>query len=104
MQACVGVPAETRTGLLSGLATLAVTVGAATQEEADVEQAAKAALRRLAEQRATWLLVYDNVTQPDQTAHLLPSAGARVLITSRFSDWGGWQRRLRSTCCRFRRP
>jgi hypothetical protein len=26
---------------------------------ADVEKAAKAALRRLAEQRATWLLIYD---------------------------------------------
>ena len=41
----------------------------------------------LAEQRATWLLVYDNVTAPDHIADLLPSAGARVLITSRFSDW-----------------
>ena len=80
-------PAETRVGLLSALATLAVTLGAATAEEADVEKAAKAALRRLAEQRATWLLVYDNVTAPDQIADLLPSAGARVLITSRFSDW-----------------
>ena len=80
-------PAETRTGLLSALASLAVTVGAATAEEADVEKAAKAALRRLAEQRATWLLVYDNVTAPDDIADLLPSAGARVLITSRFSDW-----------------
>ena len=64
-----------------------MTLGAATAEEADVEKAAKAALRRLAEQRATWLLVYDNVTAPDQIADLLPSAGARVLITSRFSDW-----------------
>ena len=80
-------PAETRTGLLSALAGLAVTLGAATAEEADVERAAKAALRRLAEQRATWLLVYDNVTAPDEIADLLPSAGARVLITSRFSDW-----------------
>ena len=80
-------PAETRTGLLSALAGLAVTLGAATAEEADVEKAAKAALRRLAEQRATWLLVYDNVTAPDHIADLLPSAGARVLITSRFSDW-----------------
>ena len=80
-------PAETRTGLLSALASLAVTLGAATAEEADVEKAAKAALRRLAEQRATWLLVYDNVTAPDHIADLLPSAGARVLITSRFSDW-----------------
>jgi hypothetical protein len=80
-------PAETRTGLLSALAGLAVTLGAATPEEADVEKASKAALRRLAEQPATWLLVYDNVPAPDQIADLLPSAGARVLITSRFSDW-----------------
>jgi tetratricopeptide (TPR) repeat protein len=80
-------PSETRTGLLSALAGLAVTLGAATAEEADVEKAAKAALRRLAEQRATWLLVYDNVPAPDHIADLLPCAGARVLITSRFSDW-----------------
>jgi hypothetical protein len=80
-------PAETRLGFLSALAGLAVTLGAATAEEADVEKAAKAALRRLAEQRATWLLVYDNVPAPDAIADLLPSAGARVLITSRFSDW-----------------
>ncbi len=80
-------PAETPTGLLSALANLAVTLDAAKPEEADVEKAAKAALRRLAEQRATWLLVYDNVPAPDAIADLLPSAGARVLITSRFSDW-----------------
>jgi hypothetical protein len=83
-------PSETRTGLLSALAGLAVTLGAATTEEADVEKAAKAALRRLAEQRATWLLVYDNVSSPEEIADLLPSAGAKVLITSRFSDWSGW--------------
>jgi tetratricopeptide (TPR) repeat protein len=80
-------PAETRTGLLSALANLAVALGVATAEEADVERTAKSALRRLAEQRATWLLVYDNVPAPDHIADLLPSAGARVLITSRFSDW-----------------
>jgi hypothetical protein len=80
-------PAERRTGLLSALAGLAVTLGAATAEEADLEKAAKAALRRLAEQRATWLLIYDNVRTPEDIADLLPSAGARVLITSRFSDW-----------------
>src|SRR5262245_36251539 len=80
-------PAETRTGLLSALAGLAVIIGATTTDEADVEKAAKAGLRRLAEQRATWLLVYDNVPAPDAIADLLPSAGARLLITSRFSDW-----------------
>ena len=80
-------PAETRTGHLSPLAGLAVTLGAVTAEEADVEKGAMAALRRLAERRATWLLVYDNVPGPDAIADLLPSAGARVLITSRFSDW-----------------
>jgi tetratricopeptide (TPR) repeat protein len=80
-------PAETRTGLLSTLAALAMTLGAATADEANIEKAAKAALRRLDEQRATWLLVYDNVPIPDEIADLLPSGGARVLITSRFSDW-----------------
>src|SRR5262249_48049560 len=72
-------PSETRTGLLSALASLAVPLGAGPAEEVDVEKAAKAALRRLAEQRATWLLVYDTVTAPDAIANLLPSAGARVL-------------------------
>jgi tetratricopeptide (TPR) repeat protein len=81
-------PAETHTGLLSALAGLSMTLGTATTEEANVEKAAKAALRRLAGQRATWLLIYDNVPAPDAIADLLPSAGARVLITSRFSDWG----------------
>jgi hypothetical protein len=80
-------PAETRTRLLSALAGLAGTLGAATAEEHDIEKTANAALRRLAEQRATWLLIYDNVTAPDHIAGLLPSAGARVLMTSRFSDW-----------------
>src|SRR5205085_645351 len=66
---------------------LAVTLGAAPAEEADVEKAAKAALRRLAEHRATWLLIYDNVAEPGAITEFLPSAGARILITSRFSDW-----------------
>jgi tetratricopeptide (TPR) repeat protein len=79
-------PAETRAGLLTGLAGLGVALGTVWSQEADVEKAAKAALHRLNEQRATWLLVYDNVTAPEHIADLLP-AGARVLITSRFSDW-----------------
>jgi hypothetical protein len=73
---------------LSSVAGLGVALGAVGSDEANVEKAAKIALRSLNEQRATWLLVYDNVTAPDHIADLLPSAGARVLITSRFSDWG----------------
>jgi tetratricopeptide (TPR) repeat protein len=83
-------PAESRAGLLFGLAGLAQHLGAAAADEADLEKAAQAGLRRLAEQRATWLLVYDNVMSPDEIADLLPAAGARLLITSRFPDWGGW--------------
>ena len=83
-------PAETRTGLLTSLAGLAVVLGAAPADAADVARAAKAALQRLAERRGMWLLVYDNVTSPEEIADLLPSAGARVLITSRFPDWRGW--------------
>jgi tetratricopeptide (TPR) repeat protein len=72
---------------LSALANLAVTLGATAADEANIEKSARAALGRLAELRAMWLLVYDNVSSPDEVADLLPSAGARVLITSRFSDW-----------------
>jgi hypothetical protein len=83
-------PAETRTGLATSLAKLATELDVASPEEADIEKAAQAALRWLAEQREIWLLVYDNVASPEEIADFLPAAGARVLITSRFSDWSGW--------------
>jgi NAD(P)-dependent dehydrogenase (short-subunit alcohol dehydrogenase family) len=83
-------PAETRFGLLSALTGIAVHLGAVPADEPDVEKAARAALRRLAERRATVLLIYDNVTTPEDIADLLPSSGAGVLLTSRFSDWTDW--------------
>ncbi len=82
--------AETRAGLMTSLAALATELEAASPDEADIEKAAKAALSRLAGQGDIWLLVYDNVASPEEIADLLPAAGARVLITSRFSDWSGW--------------
>ena len=82
--------AESRTGLLNSLASLAVTFRPAETAEADVEKAAKATLRRLSEERAPWLLIYDNVNSPQEINDLIPSAGARVLVTSRFSDWSEW--------------
>ena len=56
--------AETRVGLIASLAALATDLEAASPEEPDMEKAAKAALRRLAEQGDVWLLVYDNVASP----------------------------------------
>src|SRR5262245_54241983 len=61
-------PAETHTSLLSALASLAVTLGAAAAAEAHVAKAAKAGLRRLAEQRETWLLVDDQVSAAESRA------------------------------------
>jgi tetratricopeptide (TPR) repeat protein len=80
-------PAETRAGLLTSLTALAVTLGAAALDDANVESAARSALNHFAKQRSNWLLIYDNVTNPEHIMDLLPASGARVLITSRWSDW-----------------
>jgi TIR domain/Tetratricopeptide repeat/NB-ARC domain len=82
--------AETRAGLVEALAALGRQFGAQEDAKSDPERTAAATLSRLSEQRATWLLIYDNVHAPDDIAELLPQAGARVLITSRFSDWANW--------------
>src|SRR5271166_376926 len=79
--------AETRPGLMTSLAGLATELGVASPEEADIEKAAKAALRRLAEQGDIWLLVYDNVATPSDIADLLPAASARALITLSHARW-----------------
>ena len=64
-----------------------MTLGAQQQKKLMLRRRRRLRCADWLEQRATWLLVYDNVTAPDDIADLLPSAGARVLITSRFSDW-----------------
>lgn len=78
-------PAETRDGLVAALARLGETLGAGSAD--DTEKTGRAALQRLAEQRANWLLIYDNVASPSTITEFLPPVGARVLITSRFLDW-----------------
>ncbi|MGO4508021.1 TIR domain-containing protein [Bradyrhizobium sp. 2TAF36] len=82
-------PAETRASLIDALAGLGVALGQSRADQSDPEKVAKEALACLALQRAPWLLVYDNVASPSEIVELLPSAGARVLITSRFFDWTG---------------
>jgi hypothetical protein len=96
--------AETRPGLMTSLAALATELDVASPDEADIEKAAKAALRRLAEQGDIWLLVYDNIASPAEIADLLAAAGARALITSRFWTGAGGRTRFRSTCCRSPKP
>jgi tetratricopeptide (TPR) repeat protein len=82
--------AETRISLVTALAGLLTHLGGETRCDPDLEVAAKAALRLLAEQRSMYLLVYDNASSPEVVADFLPTSGARVLITSRFADWGSW--------------
>jgi TIR domain len=77
-------------GLLTGLAALGRELGAGEPGETDIDKLARAAVRRLSELSAAWLLIYDNVTRPDDVRDFFPASGANVLITSRFSDWSSW--------------
>lgn len=54
----------------------------------NVEDAAALALQRIVARRgASFLLVYDNLPSPETLRGLVPVAGARVLITSRWRRW-----------------
>jgi tetratricopeptide (TPR) repeat protein len=84
-------PAQTEDSLLTALAALAAVVGVVRADASDVREAANAALAWLKlPRRAKWLLVYDNVTKPEDIEDFLPTSATRVMITSRFSDWSGW--------------
>ena len=80
---------EQRMLLISSLAMLAAKLDPRLANEPDQEKAAKAALTRIASFTTPFLLIYDNVESPDTLRGLLPSIGARVLITTRWTDWAG---------------
>ena len=82
-------PAETRPGLLASLAALAARLEPRLTAEADQERAARAGLARLARSAVPYLLVYDNVEMPEVLRDLVPSGGARVILTTRWADWSG---------------
>lgn len=82
-------PAEQRTLLVASLAALAGRLDPQLGAEADQERAAKAGLARLSRSVMPFLLIYDNVESPETTRDLVPSVGARVLVTTRWTDWGG---------------
>jgi tetratricopeptide (TPR) repeat protein len=81
--------AEQRTLLISSLASLAGRLDPRLASEPDQFKAARAGLTRLAEFATPFLLVYDNVENPEVVRDLVPATGARVLMTTRWSDWAG---------------
>jgi tetratricopeptide (TPR) repeat protein len=81
--------AESRTLLIASLAELAARLDPKLAEEADQDKGARGALARLSRGAVPFLLVYDNVDSPRTIVDLVPSAAARVLITTRWADWTG---------------
>jgi hypothetical protein len=79
--------AESPGGIAGRLSELARILGA-TGPELEGGLAAGAALRRLRDLKGNYLLVYDNVAEPNDIKNLLPVSGAKVVITSRYPDWG----------------
>jgi class 3 adenylate cyclase/tetratricopeptide (TPR) repeat protein len=82
-------PAENRTLLVNSLAALAGQLVPSLSQEVDQERGARAGLAHISRSPTPFLLIYDNVETPDVLRGLLPSAGARLLITTRWADWGG---------------
>jgi tetratricopeptide (TPR) repeat protein len=81
--------AQTRQGLVSAFAALAVRYDPQLESERDLEQVMRAALARIERSERPFLLVFDNVESPQAVDEFLPARGAHVLITSRWSDWAG---------------
>jgi tetratricopeptide (TPR) repeat protein len=84
------VRAEEPASLLGDFTALA---GAIDLPEAGLPDPAVvvAAVHRWLASHDRWLLVFDNVTRPEDVTSLLPPAGGgQVLITSRWTAWGEW--------------
>ena len=87
------VEAEKHGRLLAGLAELGAELSAAIKGKAQEseEQAARATLDLIerANYAKPFLLIYDNVGKPGDIEWWIPRAGADVLITTRWTEWGG---------------
>ena len=85
------IGAETREQVLGELVALGARLVPGLDEMPDRTKAARLTLDALAQAQGErpWLLIYDNVPEPTVLDHLTPSAGAQVLVTSRWSDWVG---------------
>jgi tetratricopeptide (TPR) repeat protein len=96
--------AENRTMLIDSLAELAralddrlgSTFLPRITEPPDLEKLAQTGLAKLAARRKPWLLIYDNVVRPAAIEGLIPPGGAaRLIITTRYSDWPSWATEMR---------
>jgi hypothetical protein len=79
------IPAEQQSLVLQSLADLGRQLGIPVTEE--FTQAASQVTDALNSTSLRWLLVYDNANEPDDLAHLIPSAGGHVILTSRNQTW-----------------
>jgi len=79
------IPAEQQSLVLQSLADLGRQLGMPTTQE--LTQAASLVIDALSSTSLRWLLVYDNANEPDDLAHLIPSAGGHVILTSRNQTW-----------------
>ena len=79
---------------LGGFIALAGALGLPERSEADPAVVVPALHRWLAD-HDRWLLIFDNVTRPEDMTALLPPVGAgQVLVTSRWAAWGEWAKPL----------
>lgn len=83
--------AETSATVATGLIELGDTLMPGLRSLSDPKDAARTALDLIGRPRSgpPWLLIYDNLDDPDVLADWHPGLGARVIATSRYSAWGG---------------
>jgi tetratricopeptide (TPR) repeat protein len=82
-------PAEQRQLLVDSLAQFAVGLEPGLAGEPDREKAAAAGFKLVSRFDAPVLFVYDNVESPETVRGLAPPPGARLIMTTRWADWGG---------------
>ena len=85
------LPAENRSLLLAGLATLGETLGLVHTDGVLVKEAVAGVIDALGSgtPHRRWLLILDNADQPGAVHDLLPAGPGHVILTSRNHQWAG---------------
>jgi hypothetical protein len=82
-------PAERRPLLIASLAAFGTQIDPTLARETDQDKVARAGLARFPHLSKPYLFIFDNVESPDAIRNLVPTAGARLIITTRWVDWSG---------------